>query len=129
MLQCTKNSLGGKSSMLFRILFYGYTVVLFFLTLIPIEYFRGEGSGWLSFLAFKNSDKLIHFLMFFLMTGLLYVAYRFTKKYWYFTIPVATGIVIELLQHFTDTGRTFDVIDIAANTLGTFGAYFLFTKR
>lgn len=129
MQQRTKNSLGGKSSTLFRILFYGYTVVLFFVTLIPIQYFRGEGVGLLNFLAFNHSDKIIHVLMFFIMTGLLYASYHFIKKHWYFTIPVTTGIVIELLQHFTATGRTFDVIDMVANTLGTIGAYFLFTKR
>lgn len=129
MQQHTKNLLEGKSATLFRILFYGYTVLLFFITLLPLKYFRGGGSGWLNFLAFDHSDKIIHFLMFFMMTGLLYASYRFMTKHWYFTIPVSTGIVIEILQHFTATGRTFDVVDIMANTLGTLGAYFLFTKR
>ncbi len=129
MLQRTKSSLADKSFMFFRILFYGYTTLLFLVTLIPIKIFKGQGKGWLNFLAFSHSDKIVHFLLFFMMTGLLYLSYQFSKKFWYFIIPVITGITIEILQYAMPTGRTFDILDIAANMMGTFAGFFLLIKR
>jgi len=66
--------------------------------------------------------------MFFILTGLLIMAYQSLKKIGYITIPVITGIVIEILQHTMGGGRTFDIWDITANTLGTLAAFFLLAK-
>lgn len=66
--------------------------------------------------------------MFFILTGLLIIAYQSLKKIGFITIPIIMGIVIEILQHTMGGGRTFDIWDIAANTLGTIAAFFLLTK-
>lgn len=129
MQQLIKNSLGDKGQAVLRVFFYVYTFLLFVVTLIPLNMFRGEGESWLNVLAFSHSDKLIHFFLFFILTCLLELSYHFHQKLRYFAIPVLIGILIEFLQHFMNTGRTFDVLDVAANTLGTAIAFFIFIKR
>lgn len=66
--------------------------------------------------------------MFLILTGLLYFAYQSLRKFSYFIIPVLTGIFIEILQHAFGGGRTFDLYDIAANTLGALTACLIFPK-
>lgn len=129
MQQPIKNSLAAKNFVFFRGLFYSYTVLLFVVTLIPVNMFRGEGESWLNFLAFSHSDKLIHFLLFFILTCLLRWSYVFLRKYRYFLIPVVIGVSIEFLQHFMTVGRTFDIWDVVANTLGTATAFLFIMKR
>jgi glycopeptide antibiotics resistance protein len=129
MQQLIRNSLGPKGQTIIRVVFYTYTVLLFVITLFPLNMFRGSGESWLNFLAFSHSDKLIHFMLFLVMTVLLAMSYYFKRKLRYFAIPVMIGITIELLQHFVNTGRTFDIWDIAANTAGTATAVILFIRR
>lgn len=129
MQQLIKNSLGPKGQTFIRVAFYTYTVLLFVITLFPINMFRGSGESWLNFLAFSHSDKLIHFMLFLVMTVLLAMSYHFNQRFRYFAIPVMIGITIELLQHFVNTGRTFDIWDIVANASGTATAIILFIRR
>lgn len=128
MQQHIKSLLEHKNSKYFRVGFYAYTVLLFIATLLPLDTIRSSGDSWLSFLAFKNSDKIVHFILFFTLTGLLFIAYQSLKKNRYFLIPFLTGILIEILQHTLGGGRTFDVWDITANTLGTLTACLIFPK-
>jgi len=121
--------LADKYLVFFRVLLYLYTVLLFVATLIPVSVIRGNQESWLDFLAFSYSDKLIHFLLFFILTCLLSVSYCFTKKLHYFLIPFGIGLLIECLQHMMMSGRTFEIWDVAANTAGTATAYFLLIKR
>lgn len=127
MQQHIKSLLEHKNSQYFRVGLYAYTVLLFIATLTPLGYFGGDGSGWISNFTFSQIDKVVHFLMFFFMTILLYCSFDLNKIL-YFAIPTATGILIEILQHTTNTGRTFDVFDIAANTTGALVAFFLLPK-
>lgn len=129
MQQHIKTLSEGKRLYFWRTVFFIYTVLLFVATLVPLSIIQGGGSSWLDFLVFKHSDKVVHFIMFFLMTILLYLSYNFTRKIWYFTIPVLTGIVIEFLQYFMAQGRTFDFLDIIGNTTGIFIAYYFILKR
>lgn len=128
MQQHTKNWWALKNSLTVRVVFFIYTVLLFIATLLPLDTIQSGGKSWFSFLAFKNSDKIVHFIMFFILTGLLIIAYQSLKKIGFITIPIIMGIVIEILQHTMGGGRTFDIWDIAANTLGTIAAFFLLTK-
>jgi len=63
----------------------------------------------------ENSDKLVHFVMYF------FVAWSFRnleiKRYILFSIMY--GIFLECIQHFLPY-RSFSIFDIFANTLGAF---------
>ncbi|SMC71708.1 VanZ family protein [Moheibacter sediminis] len=128
MQQRIKSLLEHKNSQYFRVSLYAYTVLLFIATLTPLGYFQGGDSSLLSQIVFPHIDKVVHFFMFFFMAILLYCSFNLNKIL-YFTIPTATGILIEVLQHTTNTGRTFDIFDIAANTAGAFIAFLFIRKR
>lgn len=87
-----------------------------------------------SFQPFPHFDKTIHFYMFAQFSFLLVVGFR--KQYTFKTIQrfpfknafymaLLYGILIEILQFFVFSGRNFDVMDIAANFLGTIFGIFL----
>src|SRR5690606_17210705 len=128
MQQHIKNLWAHKNTKYFRVGLYAYTVLLFVATLTPLGYLKDDSPGWLSSFSFEHFDKVVHFLMFFFMGIFLYLSFRL-QKISYFYIPFLTGILIEILQHYIPTGRTFDVWDILADGLGALLAYFLLPKK
>ena len=73
----------------------------------------------------KNSDKIYHFLAYFIFAFLWFATFLYTTRLSYsktigltFLFSVGFGIIIEILQYSLTTYRTFDVKDIAANTIG-----------
>jgi len=107
-----------KEKRLYKIIFILYTLFLFTVTLMPLNVFDSGQGEWLPFLEFDNLDKVVHALLFFVFTGIFYLALNPNKIY-LFVIPVLTGLLIETLQHTLGLGRTFDPYDILANSLGT----------
>lgn len=87
-----------------------------------------------NFLDFKNSDKVIHYLMYAFLT-LIYLMERThflkiktkTKQTrWYFVLWIfLTGGIIEILQPIL-SDRNQDIWDFIANTSGIITAYILF---
>lgn len=81
---------------------------------------------------FEFKDKIIHFLFYFIFVKLWYnsqiKAIKGINHLMYIVLlAIAIGVLIELLQkEFTKT-RTFDWLDIIANTLGAISCY-LFIK-
>ncbi len=74
------------------------------------------------FLIFKNSDKLVHFTMYFGMCfWIFYSTIDSERKRRYVVSLMASicyGIVMEILQKLTAMGRSMDVWDALANSLG-----------
>ena len=75
----------------------------------------------------KNSDKLIHFTMYFgLMLSMLSSYYKSigniknTNKVVIFFIAVLYGLILEGIQYFFTTDRSAEFADMIANTLGCF---------
>ena len=82
-----------------------------------------------------SSDKVNHFLAFFVFSFLLirifYISfnYRENKTYYHlysFVISVCYGCIIELLQHF-NPARTVEFLDIVANSIGTIAGLIFFS--
>lgn len=72
-------------------------------------------------------DKVVHFCFYFLMNGLLILVtmiYRRSKKIGLLLLATLTSILysigIEVVQIFV--GRHFDLLDIAANSIGAIAA-------
>jgi VanZ family protein len=74
-------------------------------------------------------DKLVHIGMFGLLVYLFGVAFQKTlKKDRSFLLLVAVlgiiyGVAMEFVQKYWVVGRSFDLADIAADTIGCLGAY------
>lgn len=126
MLQLIKNWLELKNNLNHRIVFFAYTVVVFILTLMPID--PSTDQGFLSIFKFPHRDKLVHLLMFLGMTLLYQIAFRNKPKFQVFLLPFLTGVLIEILQFALDLGRSFDLLDILANGLGVWIGLLLFPK-
>lgn len=104
------------------------TAIVVYLLLSPQTYVE---SGWLTWLKFRHSDKIVHFLMF-LFLNLAYL-YDYTK----FKSPRHTlintelaitafasmmGLLTESCQLAMGYGREFEYLDIVADVVGAFTA-------
>ena len=69
-------------------------------------------------------DKLVHFTIYFLLAWWFVEIFSPSKKIPIFISFFAMGVIIEILQYFVP-GRSFDLWDIAANTLGNMMAIVL----
>lgn len=128
MQQLIKKSQDKKYRFYFKILLFLYLPLMLFITLMPVDLLADKSESWLLSLQFKNEDKVAHFILFFIFTLLLFFSQLFSQKKWLWLLPISLGIGIELLQNAMNLGRSFDVLDIVANTLGTFAAYAILTK-
>ena len=97
--------------------------VLFFLpgSALPSEH------GWMIMI---RIDKLVHMFLF----AVLFLEWRFAfnpslKSYsiWLFLLVVAYGLSVELIQKYWIPGRTFDLYDLLADTIGSIAGWLVYT--
>lgn len=76
-----------------------------------------DKAGISEYLAFENSDKLVHMFMFF---GLSFLFQLLKERQFliYFLVPFLISFSIEILQGIMPFGRTFDWFDLLANSVG-----------
>ena len=73
--------------------------------------------GFIDLFNFENADKIVHVCMFF---GLAFL-YQFLKDkpiFYYFLVPFFISFLIEILQGIMPFGRSFDWLDLIANSIG-----------
>lgn len=73
------------------------------------------------FSTFKNTDKIVHFSFYFVLTLLLLKSFNKNLKHRYLIvmlIAVFYGIIIEVLQENITLTREGDFYDVIANTFG-----------
>lgn len=109
---------------------YGMTIVLS-LAILYVSIIRSVPE--VPVIQFEGLDKVVHFLMYFLLSGVVcYELYR--QKYtfkdmkmrlWGLLYPMVYGGVIELLQENFFPPRTGDWFDWLADALGAVSAFFL----
>lgn len=129
MQQLTRILLDKRGSKTFKILFCTYVPLLFTVTLLPGNIIAKETDGIFKFFKFGNADKVVHFVLFFTFAFLLFLSAYTRKNSLIWIIPVATGVLIEIIQQLMGMGRTFDLLDITANTIGAVLAYFVIVKK
>lgn len=76
-------------------------------------------------------DKVVHFGLF---SGLVFLwQFRFPERtLWVCLIAIAFGIAVEFVQEWIGNGRSFDVYDIVADSLGAVSGWVVvqwFIKR
>lgn len=103
--------------MLPKILLLLWTLVILFLSLYPFDLNENSTRFW------THSDKVVHFGMYAVFSFLLSINTKcsFQKNYTLLItlfFSIFYGIVIEVLQHVMNLGRSFDFLDVIANSAG-----------
>ena len=96
---------------------------LVFITILSLVSFSNN-----TFSSFQNSDKIIHFFFYFVLTLLLLNGFNNKLRYKYLIVivlAVSYGIVIEVLQNEFTLTRKADFYDVIANTIGVICAVLL----
>jgi VanZ family protein len=85
----------------------------------------GDNLNKLSLLNFNNSDKLIHFILYFILSITLQFSIlrntalnRKSQILLTFVLVVSYGIILEVFQYSFTNSRSADIFDAIANTLG-----------
>jgi VanZ family protein len=78
-------------------------------------------------ISISHIDKIVHFLLYFILVGWFTQLYRSTKLYLFILLAaISLGLSIEYLQGMT-AYRSFDWLDALANSIGA-GCAFLLAK-
>jgi VanZ family protein len=108
-----------------------WTIVIVILSILP-----GETVKSATFLDFWNVDKLGHLIVYLLHSYLLLLGFRLAldKKVdkqqilISMLLGIGLGILLELIQYFFTQDRTFDLLDMLANAVGTILGMMLFKR-
>lgn len=125
MQKVTKALLDKKSSLLAKIIFVAYSIFIGVATLIPTSVLSSGKKSWLSNIEIENGDKVVHAALFFIFSFCFYYSGWAKSKLSLLLIPFLIGILIECLQALLGWGRTFDVWDILANSIGSLVAFWV----
>jgi VanZ family protein len=77
---------------------------------------------------FPHVDKLIHFSIFLLLGFLFRLRFPKTTYLYFFLILVSYGLLTEILQDIMKLGRSLEVLDAVADTLGLSLSYYIYNK-
>ncbi|WP_342772851.1 VanZ family protein [Epilithonimonas xixisoli] len=80
------------------------------------------------FFMFPHLDKLIHFTIFFLLGFFFRVRFPKVSILYYFLILISYALLTEILQDVMKWGRSLEVLDAIADTLGLSFAYYIYNK-
>jgi len=93
-----------------------YLTIIAFLSLLPPKDFPDIP-------LFPGADKVVHTCMYLGLTLLAcWSMHAEVKRVWYYLIilfSISWGVVMEIFQYIMHMGRSFDLYDIAGNSLGT----------
>ena len=117
--------------MLLKSIAFFWGLVILFLSLYPFKVKEDSIQLW------QHTDKIVHFLMYVLLTYLVLLNVKPKKclvKESIFVVLscILYGIVIEVIQEVMKLGRSFDFFDVLANSAGVFCAltcYFILKKH
>jgi VanZ family protein len=104
----------------------GWFIMITILFVLPSEEFPDE--TWFEKIYL---DKWVHSFFFFMLVYLFYIPLRHRRTGWLTGITICGilyGVLIELIQRYFATGRSFDIVDIVFDALGCIAAYF-FCRR
>lgn len=108
------------------------TVLIFYLSLVPSSGF----DGFKEFVLFEGIDKLIHFLMYFILSLFLLVEYGNVQSQKYFNLqrfiiaflyPALLGTIMEFCQYLFTPSRFLEIADLMFNLGGVFSAWLICT--
>ena len=102
-----------------------WTIVIVFLSLVS-----ADQVSVISIWDITGIDKVSHLVSYLLHTFLWCMATRNSKIPVYFVLifSASFGIIMEICQFYLFNGRTFELLDVLANILGSLAGIILFKK-
>ncbi|AZI41318.1 VanZ family protein [Epilithonimonas vandammei] len=80
------------------------------------------------FFMFPHLDKFIHFTIFFLLGFFFRLRFPKTSLLYFFLILISYALLTEILQDIMKLGRSLEVLDAVADTLGLSLSYYIYNK-
>ena len=77
---------------------------------------------------FEGIDKLLHLSIFAMLGFCFMAAIPKIKFLYFFQIMIIYGLLTEILQDEMGWGRSMEVLDLVADTVGVLAGYYIFTK-
>lgn len=77
---------------------------------------------------FPHLDKLIHFTIFFLLGFFYKLRFPKTIFLYFFLILVSYALLTEILQDIMKLGRSLEVLDAVADTVGLSFSYYIYNR-
>ncbi len=77
---------------------------------------------------FKHVDKIIHFSIFFLLGFFFRLRFPKVDFAYFFLMLVSYGLLTEILQDIMKLGRSLEILDAVADTLGLSLSYYIYNK-
>ncbi|MPT31064.1 MAG: VanZ family protein [Chryseobacterium sp.] len=77
---------------------------------------------------FRHIDKLIHFSIFFLLGFFFRLRFPRASLLFFLLILVSYGLLTEILQDVMKWGRSLEILDAVADTLGLSLSYYVYSK-
>lgn len=125
MMQNIKTLLGKKTLLLLAVLYTCGITILFFIS-----------TSGMPRIGIAHLDKVVHFGIFLVFT-FLWLSFLYRKNNFalstrtivmFFLISIVYGTLIEVFQELFTVGRSFDMLDIAADMFGSLIGIFIFQK-
>ncbi|MDO4880962.1 MAG: VanZ family protein [Capnocytophaga sp.] len=97
-----------------------YAIFILFLYLLFLTYMllRPANSLPKDFILFEGADKIVHCCVFVMLSFLFKIAFPKVNFWVLLLILFIYGILTEVAQEFAQTGRSGDVFDLVADTIG-----------
>lgn len=80
------------------------------------------------FFMFPHLDKLIHFTIFFLLGFFFRLRFPKVSVLYFFLIVISYALLTEILQDVMNCGRSLEVLDAVADTLGLSLSYYIYNR-
>ena len=77
---------------------------------------------------FPGMDKIVHFIIFFLLGFLFKGAFPKLKFFYYISILLVYAIFTEIIQDVMNMGRSGEILDLVADLFGLFVAYYTYNR-
>ena len=110
--------------------FYTLGGVIWTIAIAVLSLVSADQVSSISLLDLAGMDKASHFVSYLLHTFLWCMATRNRKIPVFFVVifSASFGIIMEICQFYLFNGRTFELLDVVANILGSLAGFILFKK-
>ncbi len=106
-----------------------YKSIFWALLILILSVVRLNTSNSVKEFLIPHSDKLVHIFLYTVFSILLLMENKKSKRnYFRLLFAISYGIVMELFQHYFTLYRSFELLDILANSTGVLFGFFLYKK-
>lgn len=105
---------------------YKYLSIIWLIAITVASLISAQTVSEIKMVYIPGLDKLIHFIMYMILTIFLLSAIK-ERKYQIIGFSIFYGILMEILQFLISSGRSFEIYDIIANISGAIGGAIITT--